>query len=102
MSFNLLRSTEKETRLDWNNDATDRIAANDGVLGCDDLGGTPMKTGLRVLRIEKEWLQADLATHVGVARGTIGNAANSCPPTTYEALQLVHDLLTWTKQAGYI
>ena len=31
----------------------------------------PMKTRLRVLRAEKEWSQAELATHVGVARGTI-------------------------------
>ncbi|HEX2712530.1 MAG TPA: helix-turn-helix transcriptional regulator [Candidatus Acidoferrales bacterium] len=30
-----------------------------------------MKTRLRVLRAEKEWSQADLAAHVGVARGTI-------------------------------
>jgi putative transcriptional regulator len=31
----------------------------------------PMKTRLRVLRAEKEWSQAELAAHVGVARGTI-------------------------------
>jgi len=31
----------------------------------------PMKTRLRVLRAEKEWSQAELATRVGVARGTI-------------------------------
>jgi putative transcriptional regulator len=30
-----------------------------------------MKTRLRVLRAEKEWSQAELAAHVGVARGTI-------------------------------
>jgi putative transcriptional regulator len=30
-----------------------------------------MKTRLRVLRAEKEWSQAELATQVGVARGTI-------------------------------
>ena len=30
-----------------------------------------MKTRLRVLRAEKEWSQAELASHVGVARGTI-------------------------------
>ncbi len=30
-----------------------------------------MKTRLRVLRAEKEWSQAELAVHVGVARGTI-------------------------------
>jgi len=30
-----------------------------------------MKTRLRVLRAEKEWSQAELATHVGVARSTI-------------------------------
>lgn len=30
-----------------------------------------MKTRLRMLRAEKEWSQAELATHVGVARGTI-------------------------------
>jgi putative transcriptional regulator len=30
-----------------------------------------MKTRLRVLRAEKEWSQAELADHVGVARGTI-------------------------------
>jgi putative transcriptional regulator len=31
----------------------------------------PMKTRLRVLRAEREWSQAELAAHVGVARGTI-------------------------------
>lgn len=31
----------------------------------------PLKTRLRVLRAEKEWTQAELAAHVGVARGTI-------------------------------
>ena len=30
-----------------------------------------MKTRLRVLRAEREWPQAELAAHVGVARGTI-------------------------------
>jgi putative transcriptional regulator len=30
-----------------------------------------MKTRLRVLRAEKEWSQAELAAHVGVARGNI-------------------------------
>jgi putative transcriptional regulator len=30
-----------------------------------------MKTRLRVLRAEKEWSQAELAAHVGVAWGTI-------------------------------
>ena len=30
-----------------------------------------MKTRLRLLRAEKEWSQAELAAHVGVARGTI-------------------------------
>lgn len=30
-----------------------------------------MKTRLRVLRAEREWSQADLAAHIGVARGTI-------------------------------
>jgi len=30
-----------------------------------------MKTRLRILRAEKEWSQAELATRVGVARGTI-------------------------------
>jgi putative transcriptional regulator len=30
-----------------------------------------MKTRLRVLRAEMEWSQAELATRVGVARGTI-------------------------------
>jgi putative transcriptional regulator len=30
-----------------------------------------MKTRLRVLRAEMEWSQAQLAAHVGVARGTI-------------------------------
>ncbi len=31
----------------------------------------PVKTRLRVLRAEMEWSQAELAAHVGVARGTI-------------------------------
>jgi putative transcriptional regulator len=35
------------------------------------LVAVPMKTRLRVLRAEKEWSQAELAAHVGVARGTI-------------------------------
>ncbi len=35
------------------------------------LVAAPMKTRLRVLRAEKEWSQAELAAHVGVARGTI-------------------------------
>jgi putative transcriptional regulator len=30
-----------------------------------------MKTRLRVLRAEKEWSQAELATHVGVSRACI-------------------------------
>jgi ribosome-binding protein aMBF1 (putative translation factor) len=30
-----------------------------------------MKIRLRVLRAEEEWSQAELAAHVGVARGTI-------------------------------
>jgi putative transcriptional regulator len=30
-----------------------------------------MKTRLRVLRAEREWSQAELAKHVGVARATI-------------------------------
>jgi putative transcriptional regulator len=35
------------------------------------LVAVPMKTRLGVLRAEKEWSQAELAAHVGVARGTI-------------------------------
>ena len=31
----------------------------------------PVKTRIRVLRAENEWSQAELAVHVGVARGTI-------------------------------
>jgi putative transcriptional regulator len=48
-----------------------------------------MKTRLRVLRAEKEWSQAELAAHVGVARGTINAIENgkydpSLPPLAFK------------------
>ena len=50
-----------------------------------------MKTRLRVLRAEKEWSQADLATKVGVTRQTI-NAIESdkYDPSLPLAIMIAH------------
>ena len=54
-----------------------------------------MKTRLRVLRAEKEWSQAELAAHVGVARGTINaietDKYDPSLPLAFKIAKLFHE-----------